>query len=466
MIGVTTAAGASWPACSGSLFGSFLNVVAYRLPRGESLSRARLALPGLRHPDQAVRQHPGALVAAAARALPRLRQADLRALSARRGSATALLLALTVRDPSARPGRLARPRVRAAARADHGDRPRPPDHPEQAHDRSARCSRSRSSLLTRPDDIPEHLIAAVAAGGSCSPPRSPTRPAWAWATSSSRSSWACSSAATWRPRCSSRSSPASLVGVAIMARKGVAEGRKTAIPFGPFLAFGGIVGAARRRRRSSTGTSTPSPSAPGWGPDRLKWLQPDADRAQRDAACPSRPRPHTHDDMKAVNLLPSDLRGALKARGRRRAPGAPRGRRRRVRRARRARPRRRCARRLRARRPTRSSRSRPSSREVTAAGAEPQRAGAPLKPYADFDAMAKARVATVRASPAPASTGSRRCATSSRALPADVTLRAARRRLGLPVDRRRRRRSAARRDLRRRRSARRLHARASPPSPA
>ena len=35
---------------------------------------------------------------------------------------------------------------------------------------------------------------------------------------------------------------ASLVGVAIMARKGTAEGRKTAIPFGPFLAFGGIVG--------------------------------------------------------------------------------------------------------------------------------------------------------------------------------------------------------------------------------
>ena len=29
---------------------------------------------------------------------------------------------------------------------------------------------------------------------------------------------------------------------AIMARKGRAEGRKTAIPFGPFLAFGGLVG--------------------------------------------------------------------------------------------------------------------------------------------------------------------------------------------------------------------------------
>lgn len=34
----------------------------------------------------------------------------------------------------------------------------------------------------------------------------------------------------------------SLVGAAIMARRGVAAGRKTAIPFGPFLALGGLVG--------------------------------------------------------------------------------------------------------------------------------------------------------------------------------------------------------------------------------
>jgi leader peptidase (prepilin peptidase)/N-methyltransferase len=33
-----------------------------------------------------------------------------------------------------------------------------------------------------------------------------------------------------------------LVGAAIMARKGVAAGRKTKVPFGPFLAFGAIVG--------------------------------------------------------------------------------------------------------------------------------------------------------------------------------------------------------------------------------
>src|SRR5215212_1421403 len=34
----------------------------------------------------------------------------------------------------------------------------------------------------------------------------------------------------------------SLVGLAVMVRRGVGEGRKTAIPFGPFLALGGVVG--------------------------------------------------------------------------------------------------------------------------------------------------------------------------------------------------------------------------------
>jgi prepilin signal peptidase PulO-like enzyme (type II secretory pathway) len=33
-----------------------------------------------------------------------------------------------------------------------------------------------------------------------------------------------------------------IVGGVIMARLGVEKGRKTAIPFGPFLAFGGVAG--------------------------------------------------------------------------------------------------------------------------------------------------------------------------------------------------------------------------------
>jgi leader peptidase (prepilin peptidase)/N-methyltransferase len=33
-----------------------------------------------------------------------------------------------------------------------------------------------------------------------------------------------------------------IVGAAVMARVGVEKGRKTAVPFGPFLALGGVVG--------------------------------------------------------------------------------------------------------------------------------------------------------------------------------------------------------------------------------
>ncbi len=48
--------------------------------------------------------------------------------------------------------------------------------------------------------------------------------------------------------CSSRWSTGVLVSVVVIARKGVAGGRKTAIPFGPFLAFGGIVAMLVGRR--------------------------------------------------------------------------------------------------------------------------------------------------------------------------------------------------------------------------
>ena len=71
-------------AVGGLLVGSFLNVVAYRLPRGESLVHPRSRCPQLRHAAASARQHPGRLVAGPARPLPPLRRADLGALPARR----------------------------------------------------------------------------------------------------------------------------------------------------------------------------------------------------------------------------------------------------------------------------------------------------------------------------------------------------------------------------------------------
>ena len=97
-------------------------------------------------------------------------------------------------------------------------------------------------LLTDPGALTEHLIAAAAPAASCSSPRSPIRPAWAWGTSSSRPSWASSWAAPSAPAMFVALITGSVVGAAIIARKGAKEGRKTAIPFGPYLAFGGLVG--------------------------------------------------------------------------------------------------------------------------------------------------------------------------------------------------------------------------------
>ena len=86
---------------------------------------------------------------------------------------------------------------------------------------------------------------------------------------------------------------ATLVGAVVMARVGVEKGRKTAVPFGPFLALGGVIGLLAGPR-SSTGTCTPDSDArrdrPGTRADgvsrRLRRGHRRADRGARaDADC-------------------------------------------------------------------------------------------------------------------------------------------------------------------------------------
>ena len=95
-----------------------------RLDRG-----ARLELPGVPLRDRLVRQHPGPLVPAAARALPGLQRPDrgqVPAGRARDGGADLLLRArLRTDDERGRLGRLLRD-----PRRDHRDRSRAPHHPE------------------------------------------------------------------------------------------------------------------------------------------------------------------------------------------------------------------------------------------------------------------------------------------------------------------------------------------------
>ena len=118
-------------ALMGSILGSFLNVVAWRLPRGESLVHPRLALPGLRRAGQALRQRPGPLAGCccAGTAAPAARRSAPRYPLVE--ALTAALYAGRRRRALGRRDRdRARPRARDAARPDGADRPRAPHHPQ------------------------------------------------------------------------------------------------------------------------------------------------------------------------------------------------------------------------------------------------------------------------------------------------------------------------------------------------
>jgi leader peptidase (prepilin peptidase) / N-methyltransferase len=97
-------------------------------------------------------------------------------------------------------------------------------------------------LLTRPESLTEHLIAAGAAGGFLL--------IAALAYPAGMGMGDVKLAAVMGLFLGRSVGPAmlfalvagSVVGALIIARKGAKEGRKTAIPFGPYLAFGGLVG--------------------------------------------------------------------------------------------------------------------------------------------------------------------------------------------------------------------------------
>ena len=232
------------------------------------------------------------------------------------------------------------------------------------------------------------------------------------------------------PRSSSRSSPAPSSAPPIIARKGAAEGRKTAVPFGPFLALGGVVALFA-------------------GDAMVDWYLDTFVVGPRPHRSASRRRPAGADkpsEMKAINLLPPDLRGTPKTR-RPKAAAAPRraGRHRRLRRARRARRVRCRARRVRAhdqhgQGPPGAARRRSPPRRRP-----PRQRVDQLKPYADFQAMAETRIQTVKDLAASRFDWEQALRDISRAIPADVTLSDAQRH---DLERGRRRQRRPRRDRR------------------
>lgn len=240
MLAVTTGAGAVLAGGFGLLLGSFLNVVAYRLPRGESLVAPASRCPGC---DTPIKPYDN---------VPVISWLVLRGRCRSCGTsiawryplvelATALLLALTVVIVgTGEDVWLGLAFVLLLV-------------PVTVIDVDFRIIPNKLLLvgtvvavailaLTQPDDIPEHLIAAAAAGGflliaAIAYPggmgMGDVKLAFVMGLFLGRDVGVAMLVALVA---------GSLVGAAIIARKGQAEGRKTAVPFGPFLALGGLAG--------------------------------------------------------------------------------------------------------------------------------------------------------------------------------------------------------------------------------
>ena len=121
---------------------------------------------------------------------------------------------------------------------------------------SAALSALVIGAITDPSYLPTQLISGIAAAGFLLMFVLAYPGAWAWATSS----WPCPGPVprrVGRGGDHGRRAARDVVGVGVMARVGVAQGRKTKLPFGPFLAAGGLL-ALFAGPASCTGTSTPA----------------------------------------------------------------------------------------------------------------------------------------------------------------------------------------------------------------
>jgi leader peptidase (prepilin peptidase) / N-methyltransferase len=224
----------------GLLVGSFLNVVAHRLPRGESLSRPRSRCPACRTTIRARDNIPvvswlalGGRCRACRRTIP-LRYPLVEAV-------TALLCALVVvvrgADPEVVLGVVLVLLLVPITLIDL-------DHriiPNRLTYPGAIVAVALVALLDR-EALPEHLLAGAAAGGFLL--------LAAIAYPAGMGMGDVKLAAVLGLFLGSAVAPAmfaalmlgTLAGAAVMTRRGVAVGRRTAIPFGPFLAAGGVVG--------------------------------------------------------------------------------------------------------------------------------------------------------------------------------------------------------------------------------
>jgi leader peptidase (prepilin peptidase) / N-methyltransferase len=227
--------------CLGAAIGSFLNVVIWRLPRGESVVAPRSSCPQCATPIRARDNVP-----VLSWALLRGRCRDCKAAISPRypviEALTALLcVAVVVVLGPGTQAWLALALVLLLVPVTFIDL----DHRIIPNVLMAIGAVSALALVAvlQPDALVEHLIAAAGAGGFLL--------VAAIAYPAGMGMGDVKLAAVLGLFLGTAVAPAmfvamlagSVVGALIIARKGAKEGRKTAIPFGPYLAFGAVVGA-------------------------------------------------------------------------------------------------------------------------------------------------------------------------------------------------------------------------------
>jgi leader peptidase (prepilin peptidase) / N-methyltransferase len=234
-----TGAGAVLAGVLGVVLGSFLNVVAYRLPRGESLSHPRSRCPGCQTPIRPYDNVPilsWLLLRGRCRACGIPISARYPLVEAATGALCALVVVAEGADEDALLGLALVLLLVPVALIDF-------DHriiPNKLMLVGAVVAPA-ILLATAPDDLLEHAIAALAAGGFF------LLAALAYPRGMGMGD--VKLAAVLGLFLGRAVGPAifvaliagTLVGAAVIARKGAREGRKTAVPFGPFLALGGVV---------------------------------------------------------------------------------------------------------------------------------------------------------------------------------------------------------------------------------
>ena len=223
----------------GAIFGSFLNVVAYRLPRGESLSHPRSRCPRCETPIKPYDNVPvlsWLVLRGACRACGERIPVRYPLVEAGTGVLCALVVLDKGPDEDALLGLALVLLLVPVTLIDLEHRIIP-----NSLMAIGAVVAPALVLLTAPGDILEHVIAAVSAGAFFA--------VFAYAYPRGMGMGDVKLAAVLGLFLGRTVGPAvfiglvsgTLVGALVIARKGVREGRKTAVPFGPFLALGGVV---------------------------------------------------------------------------------------------------------------------------------------------------------------------------------------------------------------------------------